>query len=384
MALAEWKKEMEESQLPKEVVTSILEQGYVTKVAFTKAFRDKSSLDDFIERLLNKKKILGELADGWECHPVAGMLRGLWSAPSEVLANQADLGALPEPDVTSLPALLGISGTKLEVSKIQELWKRFDKDFPSEALDEHSRPCRQLIQQIYNQKKEGDLRFIPWKYILSEAQWDNSKTTYEKKEKSLLSFLAEAAGHQDIHEGFVSPSPFGVQKILSLRGIGWALVGWCHLGTANALMRKFVALYSQYVPKELGLRAPSLAEAEAADVELCRRLGEKVQQGWTLDQALQDCVEGSAWLSSLLQLRPRMPLSIADTRKRKHMAGESHAASVGKGKGKGKGRNKGTGTCFKFQVAKCTRGDECRFKHECEHCGKANHGRSQCPELIEG
>ena len=139
-----------------------------------------------------------------------------------------------------------------------------EADFPSESLDEHSRPCRQLIQQVYNQKKEGDLRFIPWKFILSDAQWDGSKKTCEKKEQSFLGFLAEAAGHQDIHEGFVSPSPFGVQRILSLRGICWSLVGWCHLGTANALMRQFVALYSQHVPKELGLRLPSLAEAEAA------------------------------------------------------------------------------------------------------------------------
>lgn len=99
---------------------------------------------------------------------------------------------------------------------------------------------------------------------MSEAQWDGSKKTCEKKEQSFLGFLAEAAGHQDIHEGFVSPSPFGVQRILSLRGICWSLVGWCHLGTANALMRQFVALYSQHVPKELGLRLPSLAEAEAA------------------------------------------------------------------------------------------------------------------------
>ena len=103
-------------------------------------------------------------------------------------------------------------------------------------------------------------------------------------------------------------------------------------------------------------------------MELCRRLGEKLQQGWSLDQALQDCVEGSAWLNSLLQLRPRMPVPSSDYAK-KHKSMDAPSASASKGKGKGK-RLRSTGSCFQFQSGKCSRGAECRFKHTCDQCGK--------------
>ena len=125
MANSDWKNELESAQLPKEVVSAILDQGYVTKVAFTMAFKDDDSFETFIERLLTKKKILSDLDDDWACHPVAGMLRGLWHEPAVAVATPNTGSAVGLPDVTSLPALLGITGTKLEVATIQELWKRF-------------------------------------------------------------------------------------------------------------------------------------------------------------------------------------------------------------------------------------------------------------------
>ena len=279
-ANSDWRNEWESAQLPKKVVSAILEQGFVTKVAFTMAFKDDDSFESFIERLLNKKKFLGDLDDDWACHPVAGMLRGLWRAPDVAVPKPNNENAVGLQDVTPLPALLGITGTKLEVAQIQELWKRFEKDFPSESLDEHSRPCR---QNVHNQKKEGDLRFTPWKFILSEAEWDGSKKTCEKKEKStFLTF------QRDIHEGYVSPSPFGAQWILSLRGICWALVGWRHLAqlmlSCGSLWPMWLYILNMCL-KSLVCDRP-LAEAEAADMELCRRLGEELEQGWSLAEFL--------------------------------------------------------------------------------------------------
>ena len=51
--------------------------------------------------------------------------------------------------------------------------------------------------------------------------------------------------------------------------------------------------------------SPSIVEAEAADLEVCRQLGESLNEGLTLDQALHECVKGPT-LSTLLQLRPKM------------------------------------------------------------------------------
>ena len=55
---------------------------------------------------------------------------------------------------------------------MRELWAQFAKRCPPEWLDEHSLPCRQLIQQIWLKKRDGDLRFIPWKFLVSESQWE--------------------------------------------------------------------------------------------------------------------------------------------------------------------------------------------------------------------
>ena len=67
------------------------------------------------------------------------------------------------------------------------------------------------------------------------------------------------------------------------------------------------------------MRAPSLAEAEAADIELCREVSSLLAKNFTLDQAIHECVVVRNSLNMWLQPRPRLP---------------------GKGKGKG-GKGKG-------------------------------------------
>ena len=59
----------------------------------------------------------------------------------------------------------------------------------------------------------------------------------------------------------------------------WALVGWCHLGSANKLLQKFLSLYAAPNLAAMGLRALSLAEAEAADAEMCRQLNLLMSRG---------------------------------------------------------------------------------------------------------
>ena len=157
-------------------------------------------------------------------------------------------------------------------------------------LEVQRRPCKQLIQLVNQQKSQGDLRFVPWKQLLTEAQYDNFKQGVQKKEKSFLSLLSEASGQWDMLECDPSASPFGVQRLLMARSLAWALTGWCHLSSSKTLVSKFLDYYTRGGGPDSGLRAPSLpmAEAEAADIELCRELYALLAKKFTLDQALHE------------------------------------------------------------------------------------------------
>ena len=86
-----------------------------------------------------------------------------------------------------VPSLLGLSvGSKLTSAELAKLWSKFEADYPSEIIEVHNRPCKQLIQLVNQQKQQEDFRFIPWKQLLTEAQCDKLKLGAQKKEKSFL------------------------------------------------------------------------------------------------------------------------------------------------------------------------------------------------------
>ena len=89
-----------------------------------------------------------------------------------------------------------------------------------------------------------------------------------------------------------------------MRGTCWALVGWCHLGSTNKVLQKFISLYAAPNLHAMALRAPSLAETEAADAELHRQLNLVMSAGKNLDKAIHEvmCVRNS--LNCWLQPRP--------------------------------------------------------------------------------
>ena len=194
MAQEAWQRCMDDVGLPAAVAKLLIAKGYVSKASYTKAFRNEEVLEKFIEAVLTRDQPCGVLALGdWEIHPVAGMLRELWEHKDDSTDMQL---ALPQKlaeggaDSLSAVALLswpGALGSKLSADEISKLWSKFEKDYPSEVLEVQHRPCKQLIQLVNQQKSQGDLRFVPWKQLLTEAQCDNLKQGVQKKEKSFLS-----------------------------------------------------------------------------------------------------------------------------------------------------------------------------------------------------
>ena len=121
--------------------------------------------------------------------------------------------------------LLGIDlGPRLTADVLQRLWTEFEDSYPAEVVTGDLRPCRPLLQTIFSQKAQKEIRFIPWKNIMSEAQADRAKTFSSRKEKAFIDILAAAAGQADVPEMEPTPSPYVVQKIhlaLYFMGSGW-------------------------------------------------------------------------------------------------------------------------------------------------------------------
>ena len=204
-------------------------------------------------------------------------------------------------------SLFGLAlGPRLSGDALQKLWGDFHTKYPAEVVEGEARPCKVLIQTIYAQKSNKELKFIPWKNIISEPQFDRARQLITKKDKCLFDILADAAGQVDSPDIDPSPSPFAVQRLLLLRSTTWALVGWCHLASAKKLAHRFVELYAQTGLATLGLRPPTLGEAEAVDAEICRTLNILQSADFTLDQALHEMIEVRCSLNVLLQPRPKV------------------------------------------------------------------------------
>ena len=147
-------------------------------------------------------------------------------------------------------------------------------------------------------------------------------------------------------------------------------MGWCHLGAAKLLTLKFMGA--------MGLRGPTIQEAETADAEVCRQLALLMTNGFSLDQAIHELVEVRNGLYAWLQPRPKVVLNPGKFQDKLRVRPSPYDK---KGKANGKGKGKKIGSCHAFQLNKCSFGDKCKFLHECEQCGSSEHGKVDCPEL---
>ena len=92
----------------------------------------------------------------------------------------------------------------------------------AKVVEGDTRPGKALVQMVYAQKSQRELKFIAWRQILSEAQADRVKQGATKRDRSFLDIVADAAGQTNAPEQDPSPSPFGVQRLLMLRAVAWA------------------------------------------------------------------------------------------------------------------------------------------------------------------
>ena len=133
----------------------------------------------------------------------AGKLRRLLDECKKVCVSDKGSGKAAQSNDATAPAgrsnLLGIDlGPRLTADVLQRLWTEFEDNYPAEVVTGDLRPCRPLLQTIFSQKAQKEIRFIPWKNIMSEAQADRAKTFSSRKEKAFIDILAAAAGQADV------------------------------------------------------------------------------------------------------------------------------------------------------------------------------------------
>lgn len=372
MASPEWKAVLDAAKIADAIAEKLVQAGYETNDSFS--FKDVATFEAFAKHfILTVVKVDGVTDESWAFHPLVGKLKGIWQKVTNANVPQAGSLAVqvaPQTGPASLfpPNFLGLDlGPKLTSETLAQLWTEFAANYPAEVIQGDARPCKALVQSIFAQKAAKELKFIPWRQILSEAQADQAKRG--RKDKTFLDWLADAAGREDTAEQDPVPSHYGVQRLLMLRAIAWALVGWCHLGTGRRLVQTFMDLCAAPGLGPLGLRSPSVAEAEHADGEICRQLNSLLGDGFTLDAAVHEVVVVRHGLHMLLQPKPKMfnvEAAAGAKRPKRSLPQplEDPKRPRGKVVQKDASRPKIKKPCFAFKKnGVCSFGEACRFEH---------------------
>ena len=93
----------------------------------------------------------------------------------------------------------------------------------------------------------------------------------------------------------LSPSPFRLQQMLTVRGHAYAMSGAGHLGSWSLYVAHFMEFYA--APAGEHFRAPNLSEAEEADQQATREIFSLCISGAT--QLLLTTQSPASWLTEI-------------------------------------------------------------------------------------
>ena len=322
-------------------------------------------------------------------------MRVAWQAcRDEQNIDEASMGAHPLPPSASQPAEPPNSWTetfapKLSGTVVAAMKAKFLSSYPSEILTQDTLPSLRLLSQVHYQLQKKEVKWIPWKYRLSQSRADEVSTTRGAKQPRLEGLSLHSLIYDEPPSIEVSNQSMGINAVRSmfdLFNVAVALAEGAHLAHLKAYTLKFLGYLTQKYDPDTGLRTPSIMEAQAADKHLWFLIGELVMdKNWTLDQALHEMTYIRSDMAMLLQARPRMNKPVAPPMKGSGKSSSQWSTSpapspqVGGGKkGKSKGKAKGgakwlTETmvdghkkqlCMRYQNGTCTFND-CKFHHGC-------------------
>ena len=373
-----------------------------------------ANTDTFAIKIAGLFRSLGEDEADVAMSPLAGQVRRLLGLCHDLLAADKAVASATAPTsaVPSFPPAPGPfpAGGSFFGSSLQQfalmpgvkqqptmdrctLEKSFEARYPSEGLNDRTRPSDKLLSLVYSMVQTGEYRWIPWRQLLTMEQADevSGKRTSKSAEQQLLALMAEAHGLKLEEADEVSSSPWRVHQLLTVRAFAFAIAGGCHLGPLKDFNLRFLEKYSG--PPKTGYARTTAAEAEKFDQEVWRDVFQLVRESWSLQDAIVEIAITRDGVRKAFVSTPLLPKTSLgktsdgkgvkakragewqDDPSRKKAKGDGGKGDWKKGKGGGKG---GKGVCFDFRAGKCHRGEECRFRHSSEgDAAKAEAGTFQ-------
>ena len=394
---------MKSVRLPDVLQEAILGFGYETASDFVASFPDPSTLDKLAAKLLSMDSASHLLVDGMDSEhvPAAGRLRRLRERAEELDPSSFGHGLGPHRGAAA--EWLDQLPPKLSQEQIKRMTDEFLTNYPSEILPDTCMPGTRLLSQVHAMfRSGGDLRWLPWKSLVSRKQeLDQLEARPSKVPRMdfLHAFQAVWDEPPALSDADISGHPYKLMNLFKVRRNAIALCDAAHLQVLCKFDEKFMSYYTVHLPPDSGLRPPNMQEFQAADRHVWTEVFRLVDKNWKLNEALQEFTEHRSDMATYMQPRPKPPPKpildhLPRPPARPNNANETAQQAMrpprqqpkGKGRGKGKGADKGKGKgkeripgnwarevydngamkpiCFRFHLNSCKQ-NNCRFSHKC-------------------
>lgn len=280
---------------------------------------------------------------------------------------------------------------KLSATVVSSMKAKFLSSYPSEILTTDTMPSLRLLSQVHYQLQKKEVKWIPWKYRLSQSKSDEVSSGRGSKQPRIEGLSLHQLIYDEPPAIEINSQSMGVNAVRSmfdLFNVAVALAEGAHMAHLKAYSLKFLGFITQRYDQDTGLRTPNIMEAQAADKHLWAIIGELVMdKGWSLDQALHEMTYIRSDMAMLLQARPRMlrpqnPPTKGSGKSSSTWSSTPPSTSNSSGGKKGKSKGKGKSgvkwlteatvdghkkqLCMRYQSGACTFSD-CKFHHGCAY-----------------
>lgn len=368
-----WLQKLTEAGLPAPAADNLVALGFSSADLFLHGCRKEDALEEFLKFLLVDSSIADGVTDAnWRFHPVTAALSGVWHALRGSSASIAGSKAVEAASSVGLQLAERVAGKKLDATLRDDLRSAFLKAYPGELFTPMWDPCDSYLQLTWAMFEERDLRWHPWRQIVSKAAWltleaaKSSKAAELDGPSALVRMLAKSQGLQEPDEMDVSANFFRVLCILMTRMVAFAVCKAAHLSGLRSYVNRFMELYSAK-PLQPGRRGPTLAEAESADQVVWMEVFRLMQGGACMDDAIHEAVVQRDMLHSLLNSQTKeVPAGQVPGKGGKGAAGKAGAKGFGKAPGAAVKRPDPYSkleACRNFAAGRCNKGDACKFSH---------------------
>ena len=331
LVLSDLGKKLREHQVPRDVCVALDTDGW-TISSFRSVATSLEKFDEVLPKLL-PDCVLSLLQKS--------QLRAAWRSlqgPDEAVPATSSKSLVP-----SLEASSSWSETfapRLDASKVSTLKKAFLKNYPSEILTSATCPSLRLLSTAVHQEARKDLKWIPWKFRMTQLASDEAVMRRPSKQArletlNLTSLLMDDPPTMEIGNNVMGIST--IQRIMSVHDTALAMSGTAHLARLKHYTTKFLGFLQTRLEPDCSLRVPTVLEAQQADRVFWTNIFNLVlEKDWSVDDAIYEYSEIRAEMAALLQPRAKMP-PMPKTPKGKGAGKPYVPPPPGKPPGRGKG-----------------------------------------------